>query len=313
MGGPRRSLSGSSGAGTKARGNPSKEERPSAKKFAPAQQDGWTAEKPVWACHRCLSNDMPTFPYSSMAELHRSCGLREDAPVPAAGMVVERPALPDTMPEHNVPRLEIEDCDEDVERECGEDSSISWAAAVLASGMLLRKDERGAYFKWLARTVLYANRPGTQGDSTVNAQARQQRKNRRASFSTALSNALPGLEGALGGKAPEAAGGRGPATATFGQLTAQATREEADEVAWERSARWTDDVLRSLSLDTGLPADKEEVGVVKVVPVNAMSGATQARRASFGMGFGLTKERRQSMSLGLYLAFHDKISVTGQP
>jgi len=44
---------------------------------------------------------------------------------------------------------------EDEWQSFGEDAIVSWATSVLAQGVLLCKDERGTYFKWLARIVLY--------------------------------------------------------------------------------------------------------------------------------------------------------------
>jgi len=46
--------------------------------------------------------------------------------------------------------------DEHVEQQFGEDMVLSVATSVLANSILLCKDERGAYFRWLARIVLYS-------------------------------------------------------------------------------------------------------------------------------------------------------------
>ena len=50
------------------------------------------------------------------------------------------------------------------DREFGEDAVMAWATAGLASSIVLRKNEHGAYFRWLARTVLYNASKGA-GDS----------------------------------------------------------------------------------------------------------------------------------------------------
>lgn len=110
-------------------------------------------------CPRCLKGDLPTFPYVSVGELTRSH-------VTAAAPMVSPPATAATAATTSDLHSscasasdsfegELSPDDPQVAQELGEDIILSWATGVLTDGIVLCKDERGDYFRWLARIVLY--------------------------------------------------------------------------------------------------------------------------------------------------------------
>lgn len=134
-------------------------------------------------CSRCQDGDMPLLPYASTQELHRTCSAACRTPVAGEGST---PAAASKAP-HGAKNLDDDSPDQD--RQFGEDTILSWATAVLAQSILLTKDERGIYFKWLARIVLRtgsdreADRKRHPGavDTDINTQLNRSTRGRRVS------------------------------------------------------------------------------------------------------------------------------------
>eukprot|EP00931_Biecheleriopsis_adriatica_P016603 TRINITY_DN12185_c0_g1_i1.p1 TRINITY_DN12185_c0_g1~~TRINITY_DN12185_c0_g1_i1.p1 ORF type:complete len:1460 (-),score=285.62 TRINITY_DN12185_c0_g1_i1:209-4588(-) len=170
-------------------------------------------------CPRCLRGIQPTFPYVSLGELirqHGACDNRSDASSDTGGRM-SRPVsslrLESSTSLSARTGSSLGSSDDESESlaggtnshsgtELGEDTVVSWATAVLTDGILLCKDERGAYFRWLARIVLYnvhddvadeeqkAMSPIASGvDASKGAQKTS--AGRRMSFASALSAGLP--------------------------------------------------------------------------------------------------------------------------
>lgn len=122
-------------------------------------------------CQRCLAGDMPNFPHVSVGVLSRDNFARGGgspepggSPAPDFGTAA-RPRETTSNKRGpgggHVPSVEsfvhADMGDELIEEQFGEDMVLSMATSVLASSILLCKDERGAYFRWLARIVLYSS------------------------------------------------------------------------------------------------------------------------------------------------------------
>jgi len=143
---------------------------PSAASGQPLEQSAQRAKASApMVCQRCLSGDMPTFPHVSVGVLSRDnlarAGSAEPGgPAPAApDLGTAAPPREATGPDegttvHSAASLAQADMgDEVIEEQFGEDMVLSMATSVLANSILLCKDERGAYFRWLARIVLYSS------------------------------------------------------------------------------------------------------------------------------------------------------------
>ncbi|CAE7863802.1 unnamed protein product [Symbiodinium microadriaticum] len=111
---------------------------------------------------------------------------------------------------------ELQPDDPEAARELGEDIVLSWATGVLTEGVVLCKDERGDYFRWLARIVLYdmldedvlqeraKSRGSSRGqDGGSNHQTSQQSKgsggSKRLSFLQVLSAASASMQSSTEG------------------------------------------------------------------------------------------------------------------
>merc|ERR1719456_1255519 len=133
---------------------------------------------------RCLAGEAPVFPWASAQELNRTCCLadakaraetQEKPPEPegkyakeAREASKEKAEAPKPKEGGKYGRASVDaTADEDVclneeQRRFGQDAIVSWATGVLTQNILLAKDDRGVYFKWLARIVL---RTGTDGEA----------------------------------------------------------------------------------------------------------------------------------------------------
>lgn len=105
-------------------------------------------------CPRCLKGDLPTFPYVSVGELTRSHVTAADAPLVSPPVTASDLHSSCASGSDNF-EGELSPDDPQVAQELGEDIILSWATGVLTDGIVLCKDERGDYFRWLARIVLY--------------------------------------------------------------------------------------------------------------------------------------------------------------
>eukprot|EP00927_Polykrikos_kofoidii_P033438 TRINITY_DN28273_c0_g1_i1.p1 TRINITY_DN28273_c0_g1~~TRINITY_DN28273_c0_g1_i1.p1 ORF type:complete len:1637 (+),score=243.41 TRINITY_DN28273_c0_g1_i1:249-5159(+) len=199
-----------------------------------------TSQKFVTVCKRCLNCDMPNFPHVSIGDV-----IRRNAPptpsqategsvdvaaasdtatsVPAStkkstSMPPSRKSLTASLansagaaaPREISSRNGAEDVATSPCSDPGEDAIISWATSVVADILLLGKDQRGVYFRWLARLVLYGmeegrrrptfscvvddNSVGVMRDRVGQGAGDDDMGRRRLSFQAALSNAVPRLE-----------------------------------------------------------------------------------------------------------------------
>jgi len=116
-------------------------------------------------CPRCLQGDLPTFPYVSVGELTRSLAASgggnvsttSDPPGTAGTTIssdIHGSSAASTSHDSSF-EGEFSADDPQAAQELGEDIILSWATGVLTDGIVLCKDERGDYFRWLARIVLY--------------------------------------------------------------------------------------------------------------------------------------------------------------
>jgi len=99
-------------------------------------------------CPRCLKGDIPSFPYVSVGELSRTHHIDVSAGV-------DDSSSPSAASNGSESEGELAVDDPEAAQELGEDIVLSWATGVLTDGIVLCKDERGDYFRWLARIVLY--------------------------------------------------------------------------------------------------------------------------------------------------------------
>ncbi|CAE8602593.1 unnamed protein product [Polarella glacialis] len=144
-------------------------------------------ERVPMVCHRCVRGELPNFPHVSVGELNRNfcAGLAENGD----DHLLDQ-SCASTMRASHTSKSSNQSCgssfgssdsdsdamedlskttfDDPAEQELGEDAIVSWATSVLADGVLLCKDERGAYFRWLSRVVLYSYKEDDVDDK-VNA------------------------------------------------------------------------------------------------------------------------------------------------
>jgi len=168
--------------------------------------------KPVpMACPRCLKGDIPSFPYVSVGDLSRTHSVDSSGPIDESTSSSATSAADAADSEG-----ELQPDDPEAARELGEDIVLSWATGVLTEGVVLCKDERGDYFRWLARIVLYdmldedvlqeraKSRGSSRGqDGGSNHQTSQQSKasggSKRLSFLQVLSAASASMESSTDG------------------------------------------------------------------------------------------------------------------
>ncbi|CAK9107278.1 unnamed protein product [Durusdinium trenchii] len=144
-------------------------------------------------CPRCLHGDLPNFPYVSVGELMRSYGTDQEVFRPPED--VQESSTCDSAEGEFSPE------DPQASQELGEDIILSWATGVLTDGIVLCKDERGDYFRWLARIVLYdmldeevLQERAKSREDTSSTKVRSREGGKRMSFVMALSAATPPLE-----------------------------------------------------------------------------------------------------------------------
>jgi len=207
-------------------------------------------------CPRCLAGDMPNFPHVSVGELNRRHG-------PAA------------LSDGGTTQAQVHSDEEAAARELGEDLMAGWATSVLASGILLSKDEQGAYFRWLARTVLYSTEEiatdspsKSAGVPEAKARVRGGRArrasvhnaSRRLSFASSLTAALPLMDSYKGLDREAARNGEGGAadgtinSSEAGDLDMEGLQEARDDIA----RALPEATLSALRIDLGLsPASQD--------------------------------------------------------
>eukprot|EP00930_Biecheleria_cincta_P002771 TRINITY_DN10376_c0_g2_i1.p1 TRINITY_DN10376_c0_g2~~TRINITY_DN10376_c0_g2_i1.p1 ORF type:complete len:1415 (-),score=266.01 TRINITY_DN10376_c0_g2_i1:44-4288(-) len=161
-------------------------------------------------CPRCVRGGMPGFPYCSVGELNRSlaAGGLADVAITSNASTPKSKASGESGFGSSSSEEGSDDAafqnDPQAGQELGEDVIISWATSVLTDGMLCCKDERGDYFRWLARIVLYDTEvdqdgdesepmqaPGKGGSANPNNNGKTGGASRRMSFASALSAAIP--------------------------------------------------------------------------------------------------------------------------
>jgi len=234
-------------------------------------------------CPRCLRGELPNFPYVSVGELNKHigcCGVTMEATkgsckssnVSASSETSEcfdSNSSSSTGSDEDDPDLcELGAMGAKAGLELAEDMVLSWATSVLADGVILCKDERGAYFRWLARIVLYdfhdeyedlkqEAKADPRGDPSKRPESRGAAAPvpgpRRMSFASALSAAIPrfteeisdqerpGTDGGRKGSQAESAGavqaGHLPATQDIGDVAIQAMQsKKANQAAARRRA-----------------------------------------------------------------------------
>eukprot|EP00933_Yihiella_yeosuensis_P056883 TRINITY_DN5631_c1_g1_i1.p1 TRINITY_DN5631_c1_g1~~TRINITY_DN5631_c1_g1_i1.p1 ORF type:complete len:1509 (+),score=336.48 TRINITY_DN5631_c1_g1_i1:66-4592(+) len=163
----------------------------------------------LMVCPRCLRGEVPNFPHVSVGELARQqqhVGAEETAPPPPPpkGSVNATRKTPNKADAEHLGSSSDSDSDSssdddpyvklEASQEMGEDTVLAWAISVLAQNLLLTQDERGQYFRWLARIVLYNTsdvlaEEGKNARSAASAIKRADvsgSSNRRASFASML-------------------------------------------------------------------------------------------------------------------------------
>jgi len=279
--------------------------------------------KPVpMVCPRCLAGEMPSFPWVSVGELHRHCAACDgDGAEPLA-------------------RRQGSSANDEANLQFGEDAVVGWATSVLASGILLRKDERGAYFRWLAQTVLYAAAPrtsqhdeATQGQDDLAMQSNHQHQSkaqggRKLSFASALAVSIPGslettthvggASDAAGEVSPGSAGGDA-ANHTIGGVArpdaekrvstrSQAKSREMEEAEQQELREIRDEVRhdQSVSLpESVLVATRVDLGLPLEEPV----ATSPAKRQN---GDVVDPDTPTMTTKHLYRGFADRISKGGK-
>lgn len=272
-------------------------------------------------CPRCVRGCMPGFPYCSVGELNRSM---------AAGGLADLTTTSNTSTPHskssgssfgNSSEEGSDDSapqdDPQASQELGEDGIISWATSVLTDGVLCSKDERGDYFRWLARIVLYDTEVDQDGEESEPSQAPGKGGNtnlnnigkgslgpsRRMSFSSALSAAIPNYtdDSKSDGGRKLSHGDSGlisfPDAAQLALASSKADRRKAaqrhqvDEQEELKEAQKDSTLvlpavyLQSMRVDLGVPVPKEE---------------EVQRNLS-------TMERQKGLARKLYTNFHEHV------
>mmetsp|Transcript_69556 Transcript_69556/g.123013 ORF Transcript_69556/g.123013 Transcript_69556/m.123013 type:complete len:1504 (-) Transcript_69556:56-4567(-) len=204
-------------------------------------------------CPRCLRGELPNFPYVSVGELNRQFGVggvsmdssgskkssKEGSPQSSkngstsSANSASSGGFESSSDESEVPEPDL---GPQAGLELAEDHILAWATSVLADNVILCKDERGAYFRWLARIVLYdtndefedkeqakadprggssqGRRPGSKAGGSVAAPAAPAAApGRRMSFASALSAAIPRFTEEQAQERPGTDGGRKPSQA----------------------------------------------------------------------------------------------------
>lgn len=265
---------------------------------APTVKDGNVRDKlkatPI-VCPRCVRGGMPGFPYCSVGELNRSLaagGLAEVTSASAASSPHSKSSASSFVSSNEGGN---EDAallnDPQSGQELGEDVILSWATSVLTDGVLCSKDERGDYFRWLARIVLYDTEVDQDGDEpepgnaldkggsvdrNINNNVKPASPSRRMSFASALSAAIPSY---IEESKPEvdrkvsqvdSASLSIPEAAQFLLAKTKAAKQKApirrrvDEQEELREAQRDSDLvlpsshLQSMRVDLGVPVPKEE-------------------------------------------------------
>jgi len=235
-------------------------------------------------CPRCLRGELPNFPYVSVGELnkHIGCGgvtmeatkgsKKSSCKSSNSSGSSEKSGGFDSGSDEDDPALcELGAPSAQAGLELAEDMILSWATSALADSVILCKDERGAYFRWLARIVLYdfhdeyedlkeVAKADPRGDPSKRPESREAAAPasrgpdgpRRMSFASALSAAIPrftdeqaqerpGTEGGRKGSQAEFAGavqaGHLPASQDIGDVAIMAVQaKKANQAAARRRA-----------------------------------------------------------------------------
>eukprot|EP00929_Paragymnodinium_shiwhaense_P023310 TRINITY_DN14625_c0_g1_i1.p1 TRINITY_DN14625_c0_g1~~TRINITY_DN14625_c0_g1_i1.p1 ORF type:complete len:1662 (+),score=393.86 TRINITY_DN14625_c0_g1_i1:98-4987(+) len=145
---------------------------------------------PLTVCKRCMCNDLPHVPFVSISELQKKyvSSLAQNENKEAEDAKVEAGKQ---SPKARLQGEAAEAAEKArQEQELSEDATLAWATATLAADILLVNDERGAYFKWLSRIVMYGV---TSSEAEKNSSPRPSPKpaNRRGS---ARRTSLQGLQ-----------------------------------------------------------------------------------------------------------------------
>jgi len=234
---------------------------------------------PSVVCTRCLRGDMPSFPYVSVGEMSRrfavsAHGASSDPASPTGGEPGKRGSIAGKSEANDPPsKPGANKAADDDKSQFNEDAVVAWATSVLASQIMLKKDERGAYFRWLARIILYSRSEDARNSDIARAPVQKESQS----------------GGAVGGKF-----GRRKSVQTSPLSAVEEKKEpekelpanddddpDADddkEALRQQTLVLSEGALSSMRVDLGLPA-------VPTVFTNESDGAEAVRKKLYS-GFG---------------------------